>query len=385
MNAASSPASCPALPAGRPEQLGASRRDWERVLGRIGEAPYRAGQIMKWIYHRDVRDFDRMTDLRKELRAELSRRFGAQLPRLAGETLSKDGTRKWLFETDERNSVETVYIPDARRGTLCISSQVGCALNCSFCATARQGFNRNLSTAEIVGQLYAARARLLGVVPPPPVTNVVLMGMGEPLLNFENVVRALEIMLDDCAFGLARKRVTLSTAGVVPGIRKLRARCPVSLAVSLHAPDDALRDELVPLNRSYPIHQLLEACREYLRGLPREKITFEYVMLDRVNDSPGHAHRLLRRLRDVPAKVNLIPFNSFGQTNFRRSRVEVMEEFRNILLAGGVMTVTRKTRGADIDAACGQLAGRVLPRSRRMRRARAMDDADHPRCEERTP
>ena len=385
MNAASSSPPCSALPACRPEQLGTSRRDWERALGKIGEAPYRAGQIMKWIYHRDVRDFDRMTDLRKELRAELSRRFGAHLPRLTRETLSKDGTRKWLFETDERNSVETVYIPDAPRGTLCISSQVGCALNCSFCATARQGFNRNLNTAEIVGQLYAARARLLHLTPPPPITNVVLMGMGEPLLNFENVARALEIMLDDCAFGLARRRVTLSTAGVVPGIRKLRARCPVSLAVSLHAPDDELRDALVPLNRSYPIDALLDACREYLSGLHREKITFEYVMLDRINDSPGHARRLLRRLRDIPAKVNLIPFNSFARTSFRRSRTEVMEEFRDILLAGGLMTVTRKTRGADIDAACGQLAGRVLPRSRRMRGARAMDDTDHPRCEDRTP
>ena len=386
MNPAASFPPCPAPIAGRPEQLGASRRDWEQALRKIGEAPYRASQIMKWIYHQDVRDFNMMTNLRKDLRTELSRCFGARIPRLIREMISMDGTRKWLFEIDEHNSVETVYIPDAPRGTLCVSSQVGCALNCSFCATARQGFNRNLRTAEIVGQIYAARAHLLNVSPPPPpVTNVVLMGMGEPLLNFENVARALEIMLDDCAFGLARKRVTLSTAGVIPGIRKLRARCPVSLAVSLHAPDDELRDELVPLNRTYPIDALLEACREYLSGLHRERVTFEYVMLDRINDSPGHARHLIRLLRGVPAKVNLIPFNSFAQTGFRCSRPEAMEQFRNILLAGGLMTVTRKTRGADIEAACGQLAGRVLPQSRRMRRARAMNGSEFRRYEAGTP
>ena len=317
MERAPIPAPCPVAPAGRPDALGASRRDWERALEELGGAPYRAGQIMKWIYHRDVRDFDRMTDLRKDLRARLSRSFGAQRPAVRRETLSKDGTRKWLFELDEGNSVETVYIPDPPRGTLCVSSQVGCALNCSFCATARQGFNRNLGTAEIIGQLHAARSGILDASPgAPPITNVVFMGMGEPLLNFDNVARALEIMLDDCAFGLARKRVTLSTAGVVPGIRRLKERCPVSLAVSLHAPDDELRDALVPLNRSYPIGELLDACREYACALPRERITFEYVMLDRINDSLRHARHLVRLLRDIPAKVNLIPFNSFPGTEF---------------------------------------------------------------------
>ena len=381
MESAPTPALRPAAPPGRappgrPELLGASRRDWERALEALDSAPYRAGQIMKWIYHREVCDFERMTDLRKDLRAQLSRSFGAHGLAVRRETVSKDGTRKWLFELDEGNSVEAVYIPDPPRGTLCVSSQVGCALNCSFCATARQGFNRNASTAEIIGQLYAARSRILDAPPGlPPITNVVFMGMGEPLLNFDNVARAIEIMLDDCAFGLARKRVTLSTAGVVPGIRRLKERCPVSLAVSLHAPDDELRDALVPLNRSYPIEALLDACREYVRALPRERITFEYVMLDRINDSPRHARHLVRLLRDLPAKVNLIPFNSFAGTGFRCSRAGAMEEFRNILLAGGLMTIIRKTRGADIDAACGQLAGRVLPRSRRMRRLRAMDEA----------
>ena len=372
----SAPALCPAALAERSQQLGTSRREWEQALEALGAAPYRAGQIMKWIYHRDVRDFERMTDLGKDLRARLSSSFDASTPRIGYETISQDGTRKWRFDLDERNSVESVYIPDSPRGTLCVSSQVGCALNCSFCATARQGFNRNLSAAEIVGQLYAAKSRLLDASSSaPPISNVVFMGMGEPLLNFKNVVNALEIMLDDCAFGLARKRITLSTAGVVPGILELKERCPVSLAVSLHAPDDELRDELVPLNRTYPIEELLEACREYTLRLPREKVTFEYVMLDRTNDTPAHARRLVQRLRDVPAKVNLIPFNFFAGAGYRRSRPEAIEAFRNILLEAGLMTITRQTRGADIDAACGQLAGRVLPRSRRMRRLRAMDAA----------
>ena len=377
MKTAITPTPHPAAPPRRPGQLGINRRGWEQALEALDAAPYRAGQIMKWIYHREVRDFEQMSDLRKDLRARLSRSFDSRIPRIGYETISRDGTRKWRFDLDERNAVESVYIPDPSRGTLCVSSQVGCALNCSFCATARQGFNRNLSTAEIVGQLYAARARLLEAPSSgPAITNVVLMGMGEPLLNFENVAGALEIMRDDCAFGLARKRITLSTAGVVPGILALKDRCPVSLAVSLHAPDDELRDELVPLNRTWPIGELLEACREYLRGLPRERVTFEYVMLDRTNDTPHHARRLVRRLRGVPAKVNLIPFNSFAGTRYRCSRPEAIEAFRNILLAGGLMTITRQTRGADIDAACGQLAGRVLPRSRRVRRLRAIDEPD---------
>ncbi len=363
----------PALPLA---QLGVSRRQWERTLETLDAAPYRAGQIMKWIYHRDVRDFALMTDLRRDLRARLARRFDTRIPRIGHEMISEDGTRKWRFDLDAGNSVESVYIPDPPRGTLCVSSQVGCALNCSFCATARQGFNRNLSAAEIVGQLHAARSRLQEAPPStPPITNVVFMGMGEPLLNFENVLSALEIMRDDCAFGLARKRITLSTAGVVPGIRKLKEACPVSLAVSLHAPNDELRDELVPLNRTWPLAELLDACRDYVSVMPREKVTFEYVMLDRINDTPAHARQLVRCLRGIPAKVNLIPFNPFAGAGLRRSPPEAIEAFRNILLAGGLMTITRQTRGADIDAACGQLAGRVLPRSRRMRRLRHMDDA----------
>ena len=272
--------------------------------------------------------------------------------------------------------METVYIPDGRRGTLCVSSQVGCALNCTFCATAQQGFNRNLDAAEIVGQLRAA-TRLLEESghAGPDITNVVLMGMGEPLLNLDNVVPALELMLDDLGFGLARKRVTLSTAGVVPGIRALARRCPVSLAVSLHAPDDALRDVLVPINRTYPVDMLLAACREYADAQPRRKVTFEYVMLDGVNDTPEHARRLARRLNGIPSKVNLIPFNSFPGTTYRRSPEATIDRFRDVLLAAGVMTITRKTRGDDIDGACGQLAGRVAPRSLRVARRRGVQAA----------
>ena len=356
--------------------MGLPREGMRDFFASLGERPFRATQVLKWIHHRHASSFDAMTDLGKALRTRLDTVAVIRAPAVVADRVSMDGTRKWLFKVDSGNCVEAVYIPDGHRGTLCVSSQVGCALNCTFCATAQQGFNRNLDAAEIVGQLWAAR-RILAESDHdgPDITNVVLMGMGEPLLNIDNVVPALELMLDDLGFGLARKRVTLSTAGVVPGIRALARRCPVSLAVSLHAPDDALRNILVPINRTYPIDMLLRACREFAGVLPRQKITFEYVMLDAINDTPEHARRLARRLGDLPAKVNLIPFNPFPGTRYRRSPPATIDRFRDILLAAGVMTITRKTRGDDIDAACGQLAGRVVPRSRRVAERRGVQIA----------
>ena len=359
--------------------LGLPREGMQEFFASLGEKPFRATQVLKWIHHRRTASFGAMTDLGKALRARLDTIAEIRAPEAVADRVSADGTRKWLFKVDSGNCVETVYIPDGHRGTLCVSSQVGCALNCTFCATAQQGFNRNLDSAEIVGQLWAARRILADSDSAGSgITNVVLMGMGEPLLNLDNVVPALDLMLDDLGFGLARKRVTLSTAGVVPGIRALARRCPVSLAVSLHAPDDALRDALVPINRTYPIDMLLSACREYACALPRLKITFEYVMLDAVNDTPEHARRLARRLGDLPAKVNLIPFNPFPDTRFRRSPAAAVDRFRDVLIAAGVMTITRKTRGDDIDAACGQLAGRVVPRSRRVAERRGVHVATAP-------
>ena len=360
----------------RTNLLGLPRGEMQGFFASLGEKPFRAAQVLKWIHHRRTASFGAMTDLGKALRARLDTVAEVRAPEVVADRVSADGTRKWLFEVGAGNCVETVYIPDGDRGTLCVSSQVGCALNCTFCATAQQGFNRNLRSAEIVGQLWAA-SRILADSghSGPGITNVVLMGMGEPLLNFDNVAAALDLMLDDLGFGLARKRVTLSTAGVVPGIRALARRCPVSLAVSLHAPDDALRDVLVPINRKYPIDTLLAACREFAGALPRQKITFEYVMLDGINDTPEHARRLARRLADVPAKVNLIPFNPFPDTRYRRSPDTTIDRFREVLMAAGVMTITRKTRGGDIDAACGQLAGRVVPRSRRVAERRGLRPA----------
>ena len=357
----------------RTNLLGLPREEMQGFFASLGEKPFRAAQVLKWIHHRHTASFGAMTDLGKALRARLDTVAEVRAPEAVASRVSADGTRKWLFDTGAGNCVETVYIPDGDRGTLCVSSQVGCALNCTFCATAQQGFNRNLRASEIVGQLWAA-SRILADSghTGPGITNVVLMGMGEPLLNFDNVVAALDLMIDDLGFGLARKRVTLSTAGVVPGIRALARRCPVSLAVSLHAPDDALRDVLVPINRKYPIDTLLAACREFAGVLPRQKITFEYVMLDGVNDTPEHARGLARRLAGVPAKVNLIPFNPFPATRYRRSPDAVIDRFRDVLMAAGLMTITRKTRGDDIDAACGQLAGRVVPRSWRVAERRGL-------------
>lgn len=335
----------------------------------LGEKPFRASQVLKWIYQHGVADFDAMTNLSKALREKLQRVAEIRLPEVVTEQRSDDGTIKWLLRLDSGNSIETVFIPEAARGTLCVSSQVGCALECSFCATAQQGFNRNLSCGEIIGQLWIAN-RALACQPADKriISNVVMMGMGEPLLNFDNVVRAMNLMMDDLAYGLSKRRVTLSTSGVIPALKRLKQVSDVSLAVSLHAPTDELRNELVPLNRKYPISELLAACVEYLADEPRRRITIEYVMLDGVNDSPQQARQLVRLLEGIPAKVNLIPFNPFPQTRYRTSPQARIDAFREILMQAGLITVTRKTRGEDIDAACGQLAGKVQDRTRRSAR-----------------
>jgi len=355
--------------------LDLDRAGLERYFTAHGEKPFRATQVMKWIHDQGVADFDAMTNLSKALRASLHAEAEIRLPEIAADRLSGDASRKWLFRLADGNCIETVFIPEDGRGTLCVSSQVGCMLNCSFCSTARQGFNRNLTCGEIISQLWLA-ARALGQAPDGEriISNVVLMGMGEPLLNYDNVVRAVSIMLDDFAYGLSKRRITLSTAGIVPAIERLRRDCDVSLAVSLHAADDPLRDELVPLNRKYPIRELLAACRDYV-GEGRRRVTFEYVLLDGVNDSDAHARQLVRCLEGVPAKVNLIPFNPFPETRYRRSGADRIERFFEILNRAGIVTITRRTRGDDIDAACGQLAGRFRDRTRRRDRDGAMTQA----------
>ncbi len=332
-----------------------------------GEKAFRAQQVLKWIHQNGVDDFDAMTNLSKPLRAQLAAETEIRPPEVVLDQRSEDGTHKWLLRLDDGNCVETVFIPEKDRATLCISSQVGCALDCTFCSTARQGFNRNLSVAEIIGQVWVAKRALQPEEGKSRViSNVVLMGMGEPLLNYDNVVRAMRIMLDDFAYGLSKRRVTLSTSGVIPAMDRLRDDIDVALAVSLHAPNDELRNELVPLNRKYPIKELLAACKRYVGSKSqRSRVTFEYVMLDGVNDTPAHARELIRILQGVPAKVNLIPFNPFPQTRYRRSSQAAIDRFRDILWQAGVNTITRKTRGDDIDAACGQLAGKVRDRSRR--------------------
>ena len=352
--------------------LGLDPRAMQAYFADLGEKPFRAGQVLQWIHQYGVDNFDAMTNLSKALRSKLAESAEIRAPQIELDQLSTDGTRKWLLRLADGNCIEAVFIPEAERGTLCVSSQVGCTLNCSFCATGHQGFNRNLEMHEIIAQMWVAN-RALGRDPKGEriITNVVLMGMGEPLLNFDNVIAAVKIMLDDLGYGLSRRRVTLSTAGMVPMLERLRAECPVSLAVSLHAPNDALRDVLVPLNRKYPIAELLAACKRYVEGDARRRVTFEYVMLAGVNDSVAHAHELVKLLQDVPAKVNLIPFNSFPQTQYRRSDAVSIDRFRAVLMDANLTTMTRKTRGDDIDAACGQLAGRIhdrTPRSQRLRR-----------------
>ena len=332
----------------------------------LGEKPFRAKQVMRWMHHFGAADFDAMSDLAKSLREKLKQEAIITPPSMMTEQASADGTRKWLLDAGNQNGVETVYIPDGTRGTLCVSSQVGCALECTFCSTGRQGFNRNLSVAEIIGQLWYAN-HALGRDPKGErvISNVVMMGMGEPLANYANVVTALNIMLDDNAYGLSRRRVTVSTSGIVPAMDRLREDCPVALAVSLHAPNDALRDEIVPINQKYPLADLMAACQRYLERAPRDFITFEYVMLDGVNDKPEHARQLIELVRDVPCKFNLIPFNPFPNSGYRCSRFDAIHRFRDLLVQAGHIVTTRKTRGEDIDAACGQLAGQVQDKTKR--------------------
>lgn len=338
----------------------------ERFVAGLGEKPFRARQVLRWVHREGVADFGAMSDLAKGLRERLAHAAEVAAPRVLRESRAADGTRKWLLDVGAANAIETVFIPEAGRGTLCVSSQAGCTMGCRFCSTGRQGFNRNLTTAEIVGQLWwAHRALAAGPGGGRPITNVVLMGMGEPLLNLDNVVPALRLMLDDNAYGLSRRRVTVSTVGIVPMIDRLRDECPVALAVSLHAPNDALRSRLVPINDKYPLAELLAACGRYLERAPRDFVTFEYVLLDGVNDSPAHARELAARVADVRCKINLIPFNPFANSGFRRSPAEVVRRFAALLNEAGIVTTTRKTRGDDIDAACGQLAGRVRDRARR--------------------
>jgi len=343
-----------------------------RFLVEQGEKPFRAKQIMQWLYQRNVRDLDLMTDVSKDTRAKLASLTTTVLPSVQESQLSRDGTAKWLFELHDGNCIETVYIPENDRGTLCVSSQVGCALDCSFCATGRQGFNRNLSVSEIIGQVWLA-TNLLAQEPATAqqrITNVVMMGMGEPLLNYRQLVPSLNLMMDDLAYGLSKRRVTVSTSGVIPAMDKLTADVDISLAVSLHAPNDALRNELVPVNKKYPIAELMAACQRYIDGddavsQRKKHVLFEYVMLSGVNDQAEQAHELAELLRGFPAKVNLIPFNPFSQSGYQRSSRNAVERFARILNDAGVLTLKRTTRGDDIDAACGQLAGDIDDRSKR--------------------
>ena len=347
--------------------VGAGRPDLENFFIQRGEKKFRAQQLMQWVYQRGITDFNLMTDLSKSLRSLLLDDVKIEFPEIASEQISEDGTIKWLLRVGDNNAIETVYIPEATRGTLCISSQVGCALDCTFCATARQGFNRNLSAAEIIGQVWVADQQLRRIYDGKQMlTNVVFMGMGEPLLNFNNVLPVIKLLLDDFAYGMGKRKVTVSTSGIVPKIDMLSKEVDVSLAVSLHAPTNEVRNELVPINRKYPIEELLAACKRYLHNKNRkESVTFEYVMLDGVNDSEEQAWQLVRLLRNISAKVNLIPFNAFDQSGYQRSSEGAIQNFRQILMDNEIVVITRRPRGEDIDAACGQLAGQVIDRAHR--------------------
>ena len=351
-----------------------------RWCGDLGEQPFRAKQLQRWIHQFGEADFDAMTDLAKSLREKLKLHATVTAPAIISDNTASDGTRQWLIDVGDGNAVETVFIPEENRGTLCVSTQAGCAVNCRFCSTGKQGFSRNLTIGEIVGQLWMAERTLRrekGITAGPKgerqITNVVMMGMGEPLLNYEPTVAALKLMLDDNAYGLSRRRVTVSTSGVVPMMDKLSGDCAVALAVSLHASNDVLRDDLVPLNRKYPLVELLAACKRYLEFAPRDFITFEYCMLDGVNDTDAHARELLKLVSDVPCKFNLIPFNPFPASGLRRSGATRIKAFSQILMDAGIVTTVRKTRGDDIDAACGQLAGDVQDRTRVQERMRSLD------------
>jgi 23S rRNA (adenine2503-C2)-methyltransferase len=344
------------------------------LLALWGEQPFRAQQIIQWVHQSGQVDLQKMTNIGKALRDKLSQLSEIVVPEIVSCQQSSDGTHKWLIKLSCGNCIETVFIPELKRGTLCVSSQVGCALNCSFCSTGKQGFNRNLTTGEIIGQVWLAVRSLSKTqgLHDKRVTNVVMMGMGEPLLNFDNVVSAMSLMMDDFAYGLSKRRVTLSTSGVLPELERLREVSPVALAVSLHAPTDALRDVLVPINKKYPLEQLMTLCKAYFKNEPRRKVTFEYVMLKGVNDQPEHAMQLIHLLKDVPAKVNLIPFNPFPLTEYQRSSQETINAFRDKLMSKGINTITRKTRGDDVNAACGQLAGEFDDKTSRSARWQKM-------------
>lgn len=348
--------------------LGLSPSKLEDFFEEIGEKRFRATQVLKWIHQLGATSFDEMTNISKALRAKLSEMAEIRDPEVVLENISKDGTRKWVIRTDGGSCVETVLIPENGRATLCVSSQIGCSLDCSFCSTGKQGFNRNLSAAEIIGQVRVA-IRSFGPFDPSGdrrVTNVVLMGMGEPLMNFNNVVDATELMMEDNAYGLSKRRVTLSTAGVVPALDKLAEVSDVSLAVSLHAPNDELRNELVPINRRYPINELIDSCNRYLDSLNDKRVaTVEYTLIAGVNDQPEHARQLVKLLRRLPSKLNLIPFNPFPNSDYKRPSESAILAFKQVMLNGGVLTTVRKTRGDDVDAACGQLVGQVADRTRR--------------------
>ncbi|MDO8331538.1 MAG: 23S rRNA (adenine(2503)-C(2))-methyltransferase RlmN [Fluviicoccus sp.] len=363
----------PSAPA-RVNLLGLSRAKLEDWFVSIGEKKFRAAQVMKWVHQLGVDNFDEMSNISKALRDKLKQVAEVRGPEVVYREFSADGTRKWVFKVGDNSMVETVLIPDGERKTLCVSSQVGCALDCSFCSTGKQGFQRDLSAAEIIGQVWVANRSYFEDVPDydsreRALTNVVMMGMGEPLLNFDNVVPAMDIMLDDFAYGLSKRRVTLSTSGVVPMMDRLTQTIDVALAVSLHAPNNTLRDELVPINRKYPLEELMAACRRYLHyyqgDFGRRKITMEYVMLDGVNDQPEHARQLIRLLKDVPSKINLIPFNPFPHAPYDRSPRSQILAFQKMLVEAGYICTIRATRGDDIDAACGQLVGQVQDRTRR--------------------
>jgi 23S rRNA (adenine2503-C2)-methyltransferase len=355
----------------RANYLGYTQSDWHALLVELGEKPFHVSQIMKWIHHRFVSDFSQMTDISKSLREHLAANGEVVEPEVHEELVSEDGTRKWLVRSASGSLVETVFIPEDSRGTLCVSSQVGCALDCSFCSTGKQGFNSNLTAAEIIGQLRIAMRRLAEVYPDRrrTVTNVVMMGMGEPLLNFDNVLPAVQLMMDDLGYGISKRKVTVSTAGVVPGIERLCELTDVSLAISLHAPNDELRNQLVPINRKYPIAQLLETCTRYARNLGEKRtITVEYTLIDNVNDKPEHAVELSRLLRGFPCKINLIPFNPFSGTSYKRPSMMAVRGFQERLVRDGYSVTVRTTRGDDIQAACGQLVGQVADRTSRQAR-----------------
>lgn len=351
--------------------LGMPKARMEAFFESLGEKKFRATQMLQWIHQRGVDDFDEMTNVSKALREKLKEVAEVRGPDVTHDETSKDGTRKWVMRMDSGNSIETVLIPDGHRGTLCVSSQIGCTLDCTFCSTGKRGFNRNLSAAEIIGQVWVARRSFMPFDnnADRPITNVVMMGMGEPLLNFDNVVDAMNLMMEDLAYGISKRRVTLSTSGVVPAIDRLGEVTDVSLAISLHAPNDALRSTLVPLNKKYPIAELLAATRRYLARLPdKRKATIEYTVIEGVNDHPEHARELAQLLHDLPCKINLIPFNPFPESDFRRPKADATRKFQKILNEAGHVTTVRTPRGDDIDAACGQLVGQFEDRTRRSQR-----------------